>query len=248
MSEHWDFYFSRVNDVLASLFVDVGIRTSVPNPKKPCLLWMWLYFKQPRADGLSSKEESETLWAIEDAISEAVAPLGATLVGQITTAGRREMYFYGPSDQGWSEAVAESVGRFEGYQHDSGSQRDEAWNQYLNVLYPSARDRQRIKNRKVIEALEKEGDLLTKKREVSHWAYFPAKADRALFEKDVLARGFEVVDLGEHDDALNGRFSIRFKRIDAVDGDSINAVTLELLELAAKGHYDGWETPVVRDA
>src|SRR6266567_572157 len=39
MSDHWDFYFSRVNDVLASLMVDLGIRREAPQEQNiPCLL------------------------------------------------------------------------------------------------------------------------------------------------------------------------------------------------------------------
>src|SRR5262245_35159471 len=97
MSDSWDFYFANVNDVIASLFVDLGIRDSVPDSDRPWLLWTWVYFRQPRDDGLSSSEEAPVLNEIEDALTKKVQETTeAELVGRITTAGRREFYFYGP--------------------------------------------------------------------------------------------------------------------------------------------------------
>ena len=41
MSDNWDFYFANVNEMPASLFVDLGIRNSAPDPERPWLLWVW---------------------------------------------------------------------------------------------------------------------------------------------------------------------------------------------------------------
>ena len=48
MPEDWDFYFCNVNNVLASVFLDLGIRKFVPGKGKPNLLWVWVYLKWPR--------------------------------------------------------------------------------------------------------------------------------------------------------------------------------------------------------
>jgi hypothetical protein len=98
LSDTWDFYFSNVNDALASLFVDLGIRDSVPDPAQPWLLWTWVYLRRPRDDGLSSTEEAPLLHSIEDALTTTVkSAIEAVLVGRITTAGRREFYSTGRS-------------------------------------------------------------------------------------------------------------------------------------------------------
>ncbi len=72
MSDAWDFYFANLNDVIASLFVDLGIRDSVPDTDRPWLLWTWVYLRDPRDDGLSSSEEAPILNAIEDALTKQV--------------------------------------------------------------------------------------------------------------------------------------------------------------------------------
>jgi len=70
MADNWDSYFCNVNDVLASIFLNLELRKIAPNSKKPNLLWIWVYMKSPREDGLSSQSEFEMLSAIEDQLTE----------------------------------------------------------------------------------------------------------------------------------------------------------------------------------
>src|SRR5580698_8718404 len=162
MPEGWNFYLCTVNDVLASIALDLGLRGQIPNLSKPELLWVWVYFKSPRPDGLSSDVEFDTLIAIEKQITKGLEQeFRAILSGRITTAGRREFYYYGAHSVGFKSAVADALGRFPDYEFDCGVQMDPGWNQYLNVLYPSDEQRQRIENRSVLEVLEREGDPLT---------------------------------------------------------------------------------------
>jgi len=117
------------------------------------------------------------------------------------------------------------------------------------VLHPSPHDWQRIKNRHVIEALQKHGDSLEKQRVVMHWAYFDRDSSREQFVAHLTDRGYTVTSQGRVDDP-NSRFplSVAFERIDRVDWDSINEATVELWDLAQSlgGDYDGWETSVER--
>jgi regulator of RNase E activity RraB len=248
MPDAWDFYFARVNGALASLFVDLGIRRSVPDPQKPWLLWAWVYFRQPREDGLSSAEEAPRLFQIEDALTKSVeGTTQARLVGRITTAGRREFYFYGARTDGFQEAVVNVLKGFPDYRFDLGNKRDPAWSQYLEVLYPTPRAYQQIQNRRVIEALEKQGDPLTAPRPVSHWAYFPSAEKRAEFGSRVVPKGFKITnEQGSDDPEAKYPYGVTLERTDRVDRDSIDDITLDLLALAQElgGEYDGWETTV----
>jgi uncharacterized protein (TIGR01619 family) len=251
MSDEWDFYFAKLNDALASLFVDLGIRESVPDPDRPWLLWTWVSFRQPREDGLSSAEEAPILYEIEDALTKAVNQnTRAVFVGRITAAGRRQFYFYGAVPGGFEAAVATAVNSFPGYEFCTGAKQDPEWSQYQNVLYPSPEERQRIKNRHVIEVLEKEGDSLKKARPVDHWAYFKSPQDRDGFIAEAASAGFKAIDQSELQDArAEYPYQVRLQRIDRVDWDSINETTLHLFRLARdlNGEYDGWETSVEKD-
>jgi hypothetical protein len=151
VSDQWDFYFANVNEKLASLFVDLGIRETAPDTDNPWLLWAWVYFNHPREDGLSNSQEADALSQIEDSLMEAVSGVvNGFLTGRITTDGRREFYFYAPAYAGFTEAVARSMERFPEYKWDADTKHDPEWNQYLGLLYPTPRDWQRIRNRHVI--------------------------------------------------------------------------------------------------
>lgn len=250
MSDQWDFYFANVNEKLASLFVDIGIREIAPDASRPWLLWVWVYFNHPREDGLSSAQEAETLFHIEDSLAEAVrSAVNGSLVGRITTDGRREFYFYAASFAGFDDATARGMTAYPEHRWESGTNHDPDWNQYLGLLYPGPRDWQRIKNRQVIEQLQKLGDSLEKKRIVFHWAYFADVSLRDQFVASVKKLSFDVTNQSTNDDPnCSHPFSVSFQRIDSVDWDSINEVALELFELANSfaGDYDGWETSVER--
>jgi len=248
MSSQWDFYFSNVNNSLASIFVDLGLQKIAPSADNPWLLWVWVQFNHPREDGLSSAEEYAVLLQIEDSLKEAVGTaVNGFPAGRITTDGRREFYFYGPTFAGFDDAVARCMELFPKYKWDSGTQEDADWNHYREVLYPTPRGWEQLNNRHVIEQLQSHGDPLTRERTVFHWAYFPNEASRATFVAGVRKLGFAVTDEGTVDDPNSLHpFSVSFERVDKVDWNSINVVTIELFELAnsLSGEYDGWETSV----
>jgi regulator of RNase E activity RraB len=252
MSDSWDFYFANVNGEIASLFIDLGLADTAPDPNRPWLLWAWVYMNQARDDGLSSSEEAPRLDAIEEALMAEVEDATAgELVGRITTAGRREFYFYGPTHVGFEDAIARAMSQFADYAFDTGVEQDADWSHYQRVLYPSPPDVQRIKNRHVIEVLSQHGDRLEKPRIVAHWAYFPTAESRSAFVSKARELGFAVMKEYEatEGNADDFRHGVHLERIDSVDWASINEVTLELFELAetSGGYYDGWETAVAED-
>src|SRR5262245_38738957 len=110
MTENWASCFCRVNGALASIMLDLGLRAEAPLPLKPWLLCVWVYFRQPRPDGLSDEQEAPVLFAMEDALTTNLNPrCGALLSGRITTAGRREFYFYAERKDGFAECVKKAL-------------------------------------------------------------------------------------------------------------------------------------------
>ncbi len=246
MSDNWKSYLSRVNDCVASIRFDLGLRQEVPIRSKPWLLWVWVYFQTPSPDGLSDGKEAPTLFQIEDVlVPELFRTCATTLCGAITTEGRREFYFYGETSRGFSAAVADSLAKFPAYKFDFGDKNDPRWEQYLDVLYPSQEHLQKIANRDLLEQLEKRGDVLSVKREVRHWIYFRSKLSRQQFGKTVPDSGYKIVS--ESDGQGDRPFGIVVSRIQSVEQAVADAIVLELLQLAQQfdGEYDGWETPIV---
>jgi len=247
MSEDWNFYLCNVNDVVASVFLDLGIRNAVPDKGKPNLLWVWVYLKWPREDGLSASSEFDSLKAIEEKLTEVMVDrLDAVLCGRITTDGRREFYYYAPRSERLEAAVEDAMSQWRDYEFDCGSKEDPEWRQYLDVLYPSDEDRQRIENRKVLEVLQHKNDTLKTPRDVWHWIYFRTETDREDFWNSVSPLEYRVQSQPQsgRSDFPFGLCIIRFQSINPAEID--NAV-IELFRLAKKhgGDYDGWETQVI---
>lgn len=245
MTDNWKPYLCNVNSKLASILVNLGLRESAPISSKPWLLWAWIYFQSPRADGLSDSKEAPTLYKIEDALTPSVAHhCQAILSGRITTEGRREFYFYAETKDGFRKAVKDALKDFQGYKYDVGEQEDPAWNQYLNVLYPSMEDLERIANMDLLDELEKRGDVLTVPREVQHWMSFRSEQSRAAFRETASHAGYSIV--GDISSEGEFPFGVSVTRKQAIEKRLIDETVIELLRLCRTfdGDYEGWETPV----
>src|ERR1700753_3244107 len=193
MPEDWNSYFCKVNGALASIALDLGLREQVPLPSKPELLWVWIYFNSPRPDGLSSNSEFSTLVAIEKHITKCLQQsFDAIFCGRMTTEGRREVSCYGAHSVEFESIVADALSQFSSYEFEYGTKEDSEWRHYLDVLYPSDEDLQRIKNRSVIEVLEGKGDSLEVPRDILHWIYFRTEADRDAFWAAIQPSGYRL--------------------------------------------------------
>src|SRR5208282_349470 len=236
----------NVNDSIASIFVNLGLRDEIPILSKTWLLWTWVYFQIPKPDGLSDGKEAPTLFKIEDALDLHISrTCRAIPCGRITTEGRREFYFYGETSDGFGEAVKTALAGFDGYRFGTGMQKDPLWEQYLDVLCPSPEDLERIKNRDLLEVLAEKGDVLSAAREVQHWLYFRSEQSRTSFREVAANSGFRIVAQSHAKGDLP--FGISVARTQAVEQELIDATVVELLGLARRfeGDYDGWETPIV---
>lgn len=54
--EDWDFYFSNVNDIIGSFYLDLGLSKIAPVKDKQHLVWISIKMNNPSEDGLSSNE------------------------------------------------------------------------------------------------------------------------------------------------------------------------------------------------
>jgi len=246
MTDNWDFYFLNVDDKAASIFVDLGAAPLVPDASLPYMAYVRLKMNSPRADGLSSNEEYDTLNAIENLIESQLVGNGTVYVGRCTTNSLRDFFFYVNQPLDWQNRVAQFMRSFPSYAYDADTREDAAWSTYFYYLYPSDVNRQSIENRRVCYTLERNGDKLIEAREIDHWSYFADSDSRNAFVNDAAALGFSVRKLSESVD--DHRHCAHLWRIDVPSLDAIDDVTIPLFNLAAKhsGEYDGWESVVVK--
>jgi uncharacterized protein (TIGR01619 family) len=245
--EDWDFYFSNVDDIIGSFYVDLGLIKVAPLIDKPNLVWVSVNMNNPRDDGLSSYEEFDTLSSIENRLLEFILRrYNATYAGRLTTDGHRDFYFYMGDTTLYDKTISESMVAFPKYKFDLGINEDKKWEQYLNFIYPNPRQLQSIQNRRVVDNLEKSGDPLLKARPVDHWIYFKTDSDRADFLKKIEPLKFEIVSGEEKTSFGDFPYKLQISRVDKVDFHSVDDYVLDLWEFAneCNGDYDGWETSV----
>lgn len=248
--EEWEFYFSNVNDKLASIMVDLGLRTVAPMTDKPNVVWVSVKMNNPREDGLSSQEESGILGDIEDAlIDKIISKHNSIYVGRLTSSGDRDLYFYFGDTTLYDKTISEVMVAYPKYQFDFGAKEDKNWGGYFDFLYPLPQQFQSIQNRRVIDQLQKGGDKLTKEREVFHWIYFKSDSDREKFLEKIKNDNFSVVDKGSDKSWGEFAYRLQIKRVDKVDQNSVDEYVIYLWKIANEigGEYDGWETSIERD-
>jgi hypothetical protein len=238
-----------MNDNYSFILTDMGLGTVAPVKNYGHLAWFWLKFNDPRDDGFYKKEESETIFEIEDRVNAMLEKqLKPLCMGSITGSGRREVYYYLSDPKRFNDIIEKVMKGYPSYKYQIGIKPDEKWEQYFNVLYPTEEQYQTFKDLKVLDALLKNGDELAKKRLVSHWSYFPNETLRAQFIEEITKQGFEIQEdrLSFHS-GQKYPYGVMYERIDLIDNQSVSGLTLPLLKLSQKhqGEYDGWESPVI---
>lgn len=209
-----------------------------------------LQMRSPRADGLSSQEEYPRLCEIDDAITGSLeeTPVRIVYVGRTTGGGTRDYYFYTVDATVTESLLCAILAPFSEYEFELAHQEDGQWDTYLELLYPTPRDYQLIKNQLVLEQLGAREDRHNVPRDVCHWAYFAGASDRDAFVAKAIAQGFRLI--GNSEDLQAERpFGASVASVTTVDYYTINDVVLSLYDLcqACHGDYDGWETPIVRE-
>jgi uncharacterized protein (TIGR01619 family) len=244
----WTFYFSNVNDKLSSIATDLSLANIAPIKGQDNVVYVSIKMPNPREDGLSSNEDVDELWQIEDEIIKAFDnnKLNYTFAGRLTSNGFRDLYFFGENTILMEKQISSSMTVFPKYEFDFGHKPDKEWSEYFDFLYPLPRQMQIIQNRRVLDQLEKEGDDLTKSREVFHWIYFKTEKELEQYENFTKSLGFKTLKKGKTKQSSDFNFVISVSRVDKVGFDEIDDYTLELWEKAEElnGEYDGWETSI----
>ncbi len=250
MAEDWKSYICKVNDKVASIAFDLALYSGAPMSDKPWLLWVWVYLRSPRPDGLSDSAELESISAIEEALAQALATAcQAVEAGRITTDERREFYFYGAHDNNLDASVRQAMRRFKEYRFDLGRQKDAGWDHYFNVLFPSDEEFEKVKNRDVLDVLAKHGDRLTPVRDVRHLLYFRSTDDRQWFAAKAKELGYKI-RLEYEVENPQGKahpFALSICRDQSITQAEIDEAVIELFRLAQQisAEYDGWEAQLV---
>jgi len=241
----WKFYPCQIGKDVAFIFVDVSASETIRKAPRT-LVKIRLVYKAPRANGLPTNEEFEAARAIEKSI-EYFARGGDRYVGRITRGGYRDFYVYTTrAKPTWGEFVDKLV-RKSGYQLKLAVRSDARHTGYTRELYPTQDDWQVIGDIGVIEALRREGDMENMRRRIDHWSYFKDAKSAAKFVAWALMGPHKhAAKLSGVDD--DGEHCVRLYHVGTTGQRDLSHHTIQLNRKATElgGHYDGWETQVVK--
>ncbi|OWR29826.1 hypothetical protein CDO73_12105 [Saccharibacillus sp. O23] len=243
MSNHWDIYFSTIEEHFASIVLDMGIWKEVDQRQFSFPMALRFKIKNPNKSGIPIDREAEIINDLEDRIINEINGTGYH-VGRVTTNGIRDLFFYFSQDYDLS-SLAGPIFLEHGYDIETFSiNEEEPWGFYFNFLYPNEYEIQHMGNRKVLESLRTSGDSLEESRRVDHWIEFRSDMDKLGFIKKVESLDFKIEQEHQSTDAI----TLRIYRADRVDPQSINDLTDLLVDLVNEfnARYEGWETQVIK--
>ncbi|QYF92001.1 DUF695 domain-containing protein [Massilia sp. PAMC28688] len=242
---NWDFYQSTVGGKSASVYLDLALKAGAPDIKRPVIVVLWLYLRQPDpTHGMSTDAEFEVLAEIEDRLTITFKEqYGAVYAGRVTTEGRREFYFYTVASSQLEAVVRAAMSPFPGYVVDAWAQPDAQWTQYLEVLYPRGRALRFMADKEQVEALGRRGDLPAIARPVTHVSRFADATGRAAFMQAVEDAGFAVASLDDGSAQDSHPFALHYQRAQTPTLTIMSEITALLTRLSEQhgGTYGGWQ-------
>lgn len=237
----WDFYPCRIDDIEASILLDLRFEHESPPDGATTLYRIRIPMREPEDHGMGSAGEAATMNAFEDALVERAEAGELIYVARIRSRAEWELVFYGaPERTAALQAIREVFGERRTY---VDVRPDPAWDFYREFLLPDAERTQWMQDRRLVEVLEVEGDVLATPRRVDHRAQFPTADGRDRFVEAAQQAGFALQRAAtvEHAELP---FGAQVYRNDSVELEHIHDVVMELVEIADRdgGAYQGWET------
>lgn len=243
MSEDWDFYMCHIEDAPASIFLDLSRRDDAPVQPLETLLQLTYTMRSPLESGLSSAEESEHLYQLEDKLLDALEGTEHAYVGRLTHAGARTFYVY-TSKSALGSVVGAALQALPDSPLQTETTQDAQWSYYLEWLYPSTTELNEIHTRRLVMKLQEHGDQITSERPVDHSASFEDEGDARAFAEEFKALEFEVEVKPIESE---GGYMVNIQRQDQVTLEHINPLVREIVSRVShhNGQYEGWGCPIV---
>ena len=243
--EQWALYPGEVEGERAWFLVDLAYRGTAADDLPPRCGRIEIAMLDTGSTGLGSVEEFD---AVNQAEGVALANVSEVRnIARIRLPGRWQYVFYGPAGYDFDALAARFRDAAGGRAVRASANHDPLRLGYLGVL-PNRRQEQWLSDLLVCEGLRESGDDGTTPRRVDHWCYFPNQEAMDRFAGRAQAVGF-AVESRSYADGRTLPHGLQFHREDRADLDSINLVTLGIVEAVAEpavgGEYDGWETEVV---
>lgn len=246
----WDAYLMQVEGRPVSVVVDLGLRKAAPMADKSMATLIRTKLLRPQSNGLPGAGESANLDSLEERLVERLErDRGYVYAGRYTHRGIRTFHFFTADTSGQASALHAAFAGFPEYAWLARSVVDSAWSNYLDALYPPPRELELIRDRRLVDRLQRQGDPLARPRPVEHYLRFPSKTSRMEFLRQPGMEAFTVAEMPEADSTRKDMpYLLHLRRADIPDMGFIDRVVMPLRDKASRmrGRYEGWETYLVQ--
>lgn len=240
----WENYIVSLNGKPVSVNVDLGLSAVAPIPERPYVIIFRLQLGNSDANGMPLQQDMDSLVNLENRLVELLARQnGALFAGRFTQRGIREFYFYAPDTIDYHRAMNQSMLPLPGYKWLGQAKLDEKWDNYFNVLYPSALDQVTIQSRRRLEAMYSLGLELKKPMDVQHFFSFPEAERRKKFLMGLGNKGMVIVSMPPTADQKSGQFSLVLSKSEQPNLVWVQQQVIPLYQKALRsgGAYLGWD-------
>lgn len=239
----WENYISSVGGMPVSINVDLGLGQVAPIKENPFVVILRVKLRSPDQRGMPGMEEMNELDKLEGRLVELLArQVGALFAGRFTQRGIREFYFYAPDTVGYQKAINQSLFSLNEGEWLCQAKRDEKWDNYYAVLYPTKLDQIKISSRKQLELMGVAEGRVLKNIDIEYFFQFDKKEGRNDFLSSGAVSGFKIVEMPEAPDKLDGKFKLVLRKKEDPDFSWIERRIVVLFNLAQKngGLFLGW--------
>ena len=248
--EDWAVFLREDTTGPSVITVDLGWGAVAPLQHHNKVMMVNVLAEGALPSGFPEEREVEIANQLQDQLIRALEKPGQGIfVGSSTSFGQKALFFY-LNDSRDSERIAGQVlAGFKTRKTEQEIHKDAQWAVYFNMLTPTSREMNEIRNEKVLHQLQEAGDGLRHPRPIDHWAQFGSMAQRDSFLWDVKAEGFDFVEMNVQAEGSANPYVLHIIREDSIHIPYIHELTWRLKQKAEKygGVYDGWETIVDRE-
>jgi uncharacterized protein (TIGR01619 family) len=247
--DNWDAYLADYAGKPGSTLVNLSLYERAPVSSHTFILVTGVKYVNCTPDGFPVDKEFDNLYKISNALSERLNVLTRPIMaGTFTFECERLDYYYLPDTTGIRSAISALYEeKFSAYNFTINIKKDQEWKGYFTFLYPNEVTQEYMANQKVLTALSNAGDKLSGARPLDHLAYFKDAKDMDCFIGVIKSKGF-VVNRTSTETKGNWKYYLYFSKQQNIDIHEISSVTLDLRKNAKHcgGHYDGWETQLMK--
>lgn len=248
--QEWDNYIYSLNGRPVSIMLNMALKERTSGLGRSFAIILRTKYADVDKYGFPGDQDKDKLDSLEnDLEKELMGKNGAVYAGRFTQRGLREFYFYVLDTVDFSIHCKTVMDKYPDLPWLAKAVYDRNWTNYMEVLYPSDVEKEKMENRKMVMTLQSKGDDLSRARRIEHTLYFKVAQSRRTFLTTPAIQGFNVSEMPiEKSNDSEYPYLLIIWHHEKPELKKMNDITLTLTHLAGKngGKYEGWQTKVMK--